>query len=172
MNTRRSATCLSLIFAGLLVCGLELGQPRGAQADVLVGDQQLNCDGGVLYSFDGRYRLRCQYIDAAWSLEPNDSFWGFHWDGWGIPFTCPGWSTVNDRWCVYNDPQHYNQSIDAGLGGYLIMQLDGNLVLYTGNGAPVWDTQTYGNPGAWFAAQDDGNLVIRTASNVPIWSIW
>jgi hypothetical protein len=47
----------------------------------------------------------------------------------------------------------------------LVMQSDGNLVLYSPNG-PVWATNTSGNPGAYLVLQDDGNLVIYRA----IWS--
>jgi hypothetical protein len=37
----------------------------------------------------------------------------------------------------------------------LAMQGDGNLVLYASSGAPLWHSQTGGNPGAWLAVQDD-----------------
>ncbi len=40
------------------------------------------------------------------------------------------------------------------------MQDDGNLVVYTPEGKPVWDSGTWNHPGAWLAIQDDGNLVI------------
>ncbi len=40
------------------------------------------------------------------------------------------------------------------------MQADGNLVLYRGDGAPVWALNTQGHPGAFLRCQDDGNLVL------------
>ena len=52
----------------------------------------------------------------------------------------------------------------------LILQGDGNLVLYTQNMRPVWATGTDGNPGAWLALQEDGNLVLYSSSNSPLWS--
>ncbi|MDZ7744502.1 MAG: hypothetical protein U5K77_01950 [Candidatus Saccharibacteria bacterium] len=52
----------------------------------------------------------------------------------------------------------------------LVMQGDGNLVLYNTSGNPVWHTGTYGNAGAWFAVQHDGNMVVYSEDNVPLWA--
>jgi RHS repeat-associated protein len=43
----------------------------------------------------------------------------------------------------------------------LIMQADGNLVLYNGS-TPVWSTETNGHSGSYLQVQNDGNLVIYT----------
>lgn len=43
---------------------------------------------------------------------------------------------------------------------HLIMQGDGNLVLYAVNGSPLWASNTSGNPGAYFDVGDDGSLLI------------
>lgn len=40
-----------------------------------------------------------------------------------------------------------------------LMQPDGNLVIY-GYPDAIWNSQTYGHPGAYLVLQDDGNLVI------------
>ena len=43
-----------------------------------------------------------------------------------------------------------NQSISSPNGQYqLIMQGDGNLVEYGPGGQAIWDSVTYGNPGAY-----------------------
>ena len=42
----------------------------------------------------------------------------------------------------------------------LIMQGDGNLVLYAESGAVLWASHTYGNPGAYAVLQGDGNFVV------------
>jgi hypothetical protein len=67
-------------------------------------------------------------------------------------------------------------------GTMLHMQTDGNLVLYHGpkegtaisgwgnNGQVVWNTKTYGNPGAYAVMQDDGNLVVYSTSGRALWS--
>lgn len=54
-------------------------------------------------------------------------------------------------------------------GGRLVMQGDGNLVIYTRGGAPAWNSGTSGAAGAHLALQDDGNLVIYRGDGVPVW---
>jgi hypothetical protein len=51
----------------------------------------------------------------------------------------------------------------------LVMQSDGNLVLYGPAGA-LFHTGTHGHPGAVLFVQDDGNLVIYAPGNLPIWA--
>jgi hypothetical protein len=61
------------------------------------------------------------------------------------------------------------QTIRSDAGNYLVrMQDDGNLVLSQG-GTPLWDTRTWGNPGAWAYVQGDGNFVIYRADGTPLW---
>lgn len=50
----------------------------------------------------------------------------------------------------------------------LVMQGDGNLVLYSGSRA-LWHTGTNGNPGAYFLVQADGNLVVYSSANKALW---
>ncbi len=53
----------------------------------------------------------------------------------------------------------------------LIMQGDGNLVLYTESDmTPVWASGTVGNPGAFVVMQGDGNLVVYSPSWSPLWA--
>jgi Beta-galactosidase len=51
-----------------------------------------------------------------------------------------------------------------------IMQGDGNFVLYTSSGSPVWSSGTAGNDGAYLVVQNDGNVVIYSASGSTLWS--
>ena len=51
---------------------------------------------------------------------------------------------------------------------HLVMQGDGNLVLYNAI-KPLWDTKTHGNPGATLKLENDGRVVIRLGGAV-IWS--
>ena len=51
----------------------------------------------------------------------------------------------------------------------LVMQGDGNLVLYSGAGA-LWNSRTAGNRGAYAVLQTDGNLVLYSAGNRPLWN--
>ena len=51
----------------------------------------------------------------------------------------------------------------------LVMQGDGNLVLYEGASA-LWNTGTEGRGGVRAAMQDDGNFVVYDAANHPVWA--
>jgi hypothetical protein len=54
----------------------------------------------------------------------------------------------------------------SGKGGVkLIMQGDGNLVLYTSSNKPVWATNTGGKGASFARMQDDGNLVVYVQGN-------
>jgi hypothetical protein len=50
----------------------------------------------------------------------------------------------------------------------LVMQQDGNLVLYRGS-EPLWSSQTGGSSGAFAAMQEDGNLVVYRGKT-PLWA--
>ncbi|MEU7550930.1 FG-GAP-like repeat-containing protein [Streptomyces sp. NPDC044571] len=53
----------------------------------------------------------------------------------------------------------------------LVMQTDGNLVLYTKDNKPVWATNTNGHKGALARMQNDGNLVVYEANGTTaLWS--
>ncbi|MFD7553344.1 FG-GAP-like repeat-containing protein [Streptomyces sp. NPDC059835] len=53
----------------------------------------------------------------------------------------------------------------------LVMQADGNLVLYTKDRKPIWATNTDKNPGAVARMQSDGNFVVYKADGkTPVWS--
>ena len=57
----------------------------------------------------------------------------------------------------------------ANLQYRLIMQSDGNLVLYDSANNAVWHSVTYGNPGSNCFLQSDGNFVIYNQNGQPIW---
>ncbi|RSM34834.1 hypothetical protein DMA12_46630 [Amycolatopsis balhimycina DSM 5908] len=53
----------------------------------------------------------------------------------------------------------------------LIMQGDGNLVLYrTDDGNPLWASGTAGTPASYAIMQGDGNLVVYDSAGTPFWS--
>lgn len=54
----------------------------------------------------------------------------------------------------------------------LVMQYDGNLVLYDGNWYPIWYSGTHGRPGAWATIQSDGNLVVYDPNGYPLYNIF
>lgn len=51
-----------------------------------------------------------------------------------------------------------------------VMQGDGNLVVYGPDGQALWSTGTQGHDGARVAVQPDGNLVIYSSANSPLWA--
>lgn len=50
----------------------------------------------------------------------------------------------------------------------MAMQSDGNLVVY--GGKPYWDSGAWGNPGSSLSVTDDGAATITSAKDIPIWS--
>jgi hypothetical protein len=46
-------------------------------------------------------------------------------------------------------------------GASLLMQTDGNLVIYTSAGAAIWDSATWGTAANVLSLNDDGNLVLN-----------
>jgi hypothetical protein len=52
----------------------------------------------------------------------------------------------------------------------LVMQSDGNLVVYDERGAPRWASNTAGRPGSVAAFQGDGNLVVYAPGGQPLWA--
>ena len=64
-----------------------------------------------------------------------------------------------------------NASITSPDGNYrLVMQSDGNLVLYNTSSSPVWASGTSGTAGRTAAFQSDGNLVIYAADGSSTWN--
>ncbi|MEV0400473.1 hypothetical protein [Actinoallomurus sp. NPDC050550] len=57
-----------------------------------------------------------------------------------------------------------------GAGVYSVMQTDGNWVVYSAAGKPLWYSNTANNAGASLAVQDDGNLVIYATDHRVLWA--
>ncbi len=52
---------------------------------------------------------------------------------------------------------------------FLALQPDGNLVLYDKNGVPLWNSGTPGHGSLRLIMQPDGNLVLYSWANIPFW---
>ncbi|MBL8976430.1 MAG: hypothetical protein JNK56_37855, partial [Myxococcales bacterium] len=65
-----------------------------------------------------------------------------------------------------------NQAITSADGRFrLILQADGNLVLYTSDNRPLWASNTAGHPEVFDAVlQSDGNFVLYNACGRPMWA--
>ncbi len=77
-------------------------------------------------------------------------------------------NVLGRTWTSQLQPGWYLQSSNSAYK--LLMQGDGNLVLYTRAGKAVWSSRTQGNPGARFVVQPDGNMVIYTTQGKPVWN--
>ena len=55
-------------------------------------------------------------------------------------------------------------------GAWAIMQGDGNLVVYSAAGTALWNSGTYGHPGASLVLDDGGTLAINYQGTV-LWSV-
>ncbi|WP_081259214.1 protease pro-enzyme activation domain-containing protein [Burkholderia territorii] len=113
--------------------------------------------------------------NGAYSAGPG---WDFV-TGWGTPNV----SILHSAICVPSTPI-YGGNLNEGTtlspgqilysasrNHELVMQYDGNLVLYNvANGTAIWNSGTSGNPGAYAAFQLDGNFVVYGAGGKALWS--
>jgi hypothetical protein len=69
-------------------------------------------------------------------------------------------------------PSGLEWSTSTGLSymGWLVNQLDGNLVIYAANATPVWSTNTFAGSST-LVVQNDGNIVLYGPGG-PVWSRW
>ena len=63
----------------------------------------------------------------------------------------------------------WSSSTHGSSPGFVAMQGDGNLVVYRGDGVPIWATDTPDIPGAELRVQDDGYIVLYDAGGNVVW---
>lgn len=149
---KRVTAALSL---AILIAALAAPLTARLRATTLTSGQSISTGGSIS---EGSCTLSLVYSSLYFGGSYVLSFYSCG-DGWGSWLDGTFW------------PGHVNQSGAVGAGGYLIMQSDGNLVLYTSGGTPRWNTQTNGNSGAYFNVQGDANLVVYSSTNAPLWTI-
>ncbi|MBV9363340.1 MAG: hypothetical protein JO286_19765 [Solirubrobacterales bacterium] len=71
----------------------------------------------------------------------------------------PG-DVLRPGWSIYSPSEQFQ----------LLMQSDGNLVLYDGAGKALWASGTVGHPGAHAVMQTDGNLVVYDSAGHALWA--
>ncbi|QHC59214.1 hypothetical protein [Rathayibacter sp. VKM Ac-2760] len=100
------------------------------------------------------------------SLGPNESLRSDHT---GAAYT---FVMQTDGNAVLYDPQ--NHAVFAtgteGRGDHLDMQEDGDVVVSSADGTPVWTTGTDVEDGAHLVLQQDGNLVLYRENGTPAWA--
>jgi subtilisin family serine protease len=57
-----------------------------------------------------------------------------------------------------------------GSVGHAVMQHDGNFVVYDASGNDLFNTETYGNPGAFLRVENSGEVVVYRADGARLWS--
>lgn len=130
----------------------------------------VNADGTINteeynWSGDGAYHTRTNYNWSAANVQfihVNDISGAGSWNGVGTA-TFLGSDTLPAGQQL--SPNQYLLSTDARFA--LILQTDGNLVLYSGHA--LWQSGTAGSGATHLVMQTDGNLVLYTASNAPVW---
>jgi Astacin (Peptidase family M12A) len=70
---------------------------------------------------------------------------------------------MRDNMVVWNTP-----TIGRGTG-VVVMQSDGNLVMYENSGEVIWSTNTYNNWDSKLTLENDGNLNIKNSNGQVIW---
>jgi hypothetical protein len=133
---------------------------------------------------DGNLVLYNSANKPLWDSETNNhpgAFFTLQTDGNAVIYDTssnPLWATYtngNPSGLSYIDHSisssylYPMQSLRSTNGYHLILQSDGNLVLYSKNRA-LWSAQTNGKPSAFVAMQGDGNLVIYDKGLHPLWS--
>jgi hypothetical protein len=63
----------------------------------------------------------------------------------------------------------WNSATQGNPGAFAVMQGDGNFVVYTANWRALWNSGTQGNPGAYVTLRNDGVLAIYTQAGNLIW---
>jgi hypothetical protein len=94
--------------------------------------------------------------DGQVILSTTKAFWS---NGYVQSYLEPG-DVLKPGWGIYSPPPEEF---------HLIMQGDGNLVVYDADGRPLWDSVTEGHPGAFAVMQGDGNFVVYDSAGHALW---
>lgn len=80
-----------------------------------------------------------------------------------------GNSVLYESWRGSDVPV-WASATDGNPGASVVMQGDGNLVVYRGDGVALWDSGTWDNPGSQLVLQDDGNAVVYAPDGRALWA--
>ena len=57
-------------------------------------------------------------------------------------------------------------------GAFMVLQGDGNMVLYTSDGLALWNSDTHNKDAQFLVMQGDGHLVLYRADGTEVWDHW
>jgi hypothetical protein len=128
----------------------------------------IGCSVGIppkFYSSD-TLQQNCTLNQEEYLVSTNNAYYAFmQRDGNFVVYTSSDFSPVNAQWS--------SNSTDKGQRPYrLIMQDNGNLVIYDVNNIKIWSTRTAGKgvPPYHLIMQIDRNLVLYDCYHQPIWA--
>ena len=105
--------------------------------------------------------------DQYWCASPNQEFvLIMQRDGNLVLYQVIGSQPIEPGVEFTGEPIWASGTVDPG--DYLVVQLDGNVVIYNSAGVAVWSTRTAGDIPTGLYLQDDGNLVVYVLN--PAWA--
>jgi hypothetical protein len=106
----------------------------------------------------------CGRLSSGQALAPGQTLWSCAGNA-RVTHQLDGNVVVHDRLGVL-----WNTVTPGQTTSTFLMQTDGNLVLYSGAGAPLWHTATDNWNGAYMLMQNDCNLVVYGFTGIPLWN--
>src|SRR5690242_4348055 len=81
------------------------------------------------------------------------------------------WTPAQADRLIANERLTVGGSLRSPNGFVLALQADGNLVVYTQRGLPLWASNTAGHVDVWYLQMGpDGNLVLRDQDDQAVWA--
>lgn len=151
------------VYGGRVLWASQTSGNPGAHAVLQQGGNLVvyNANGAALWSSNSRTsgcpQLLVQNDGNVVLYGPKKAVWASH----TVNSLLGSGGVLHPGWMLYSPPPEYER---------LVMQADGNLVLYNGAGKALWASHTGGHAGAYARLQKNGNLVVYTAAGKALWA--
>jgi Ig domain of plant-specific actin-binding protein len=130
----------------------------------------LQVDANIVVYSSGGSALWASYTDANATLGDGEALE----PGWYLQSTDGHYSLhmqTDGNLVEYVGGRALWASNTAGNpGAYLVLQSDGNLVVYSPSKEALWNSGTEGNPGDHLSLQVDANIVVYSSGGSPLWN--